>query len=112
MADHSLFLEICISRYLNMHQVQFWPGGKALAERRGKCRLRSFLCFFRIHAYSPPRKAIYRTYRLNIFKFLSPYGAVLLNVVTKLYLRVPSLRSSTVFKYVLLLYIIPLEADY
>jgi hypothetical protein len=27
MADHSPFLELCISRYLNIHQVQFWPGG-------------------------------------------------------------------------------------
>ena len=27
MADHSPFLELCISRYLNTHQVQFWSGG-------------------------------------------------------------------------------------
>ena len=34
--------------------------------------------FFRVHADNPPSKVIQRTYRLNIFNFLSPYGAVVL----------------------------------
>jgi len=38
MADHSPFLELCISRCLNTHQVQFWPGGYRYTIYTGQLR--------------------------------------------------------------------------
>jgi len=53
---------------------------KTVIELFQKCSqfLADVFDFFRVHADSPPSKVIQRTYRLNIFKFLSSYGAVVL----------------------------------
>ena len=72
--------------YLAPHVAFQMPTGlravKAVIELFQKCSqfFANVFDFFRVHANSPPNKVIYGTYRLDMFKFLSPYGAVVLIV--------------------------------